>query len=61
MDTINENDVSLVDICPEMGFLLLSTSFEHMLVHRSIWRRDDRGEQMSLIDYVAVHGRIKIK
>ncbi|KAK4327054.1 hypothetical protein Pmani_002500 [Petrolisthes manimaculis] len=57
---INENGECLVDLCAEAGLFLANTCFEHKLIHRYTWkRRDERGEQMSLIDYVAVDERLR--
>ncbi len=60
VDVINENGEYLVDMCAERGLFLANTFFQHRLLHRYTWRRmDERGEQKSLIDYIAVDKRIK--
>ncbi len=60
VDGINENGEHLVDVCAERGLFSANTFFQHRLVHRHTWRRmDERDEQKSLIDYIAVDERIK--
>ncbi len=57
---VNKNGEQLVDVCAERGLLLANTFFQHRLIHRYTWRRrDERGKQKSLIDYIAVDERIK--
>ncbi len=60
MDGINESREHLVNVCAERELFLTNTFFQHRLVHRYTWRRmDERDEQKSLIDYIAVDERIK--
>ena len=55
VDGVNENGEYLVDTCAERGLFLTNTFFEHKMIHRYTWkRRDERGDQMSVIDYIAV-------
>ncbi len=57
---MNENGEHLVDVCAERGLFLTNTFFQHKMIHWYTWRRwDDRGEQKSLIDYIAVGERLK--
>ena len=57
---VNENSEHLVDVCIESGLFLANTFFQHILIHRYTWRRRaERGEQKSMIDYIAVEERIK--
>ncbi len=59
VDGMNENGEHLVDVCAERG-LFANTFFQHRMVHRYTWRRmDERDEQKSLIDYIAVDERLK--
>ena len=60
VDGVNENREHLIDVCAERGLFLANTFFQHKLIHRFTWRRrDGRGEQKSMIDYIAVDDRIK--
>ena len=60
VDGVNENGEHLVDICAERGLFLANTFFQHKQIHRYTWRRrDERGEQKSVIDYIAVDERLK--
>ncbi len=60
VDGVNENGEQLVNICADKGLFLANTFFQHRLIHRYTWRkRDERGEQKSMIDYIAVDERIK--
>ncbi len=60
VDGINENGKHLVDVCAERGLSLGNTFFQHRLVHRYTWiRMDERDEQKSLTDYIAVDEKIK--
>jgi len=36
-----------------------ANTLEGKMIHRYTWRRDDRGEQENLIDYIAVNGRLR--
>ncbi len=45
----------LVNICAERGFFLLNT-FQHKMIHRYTWTR---GNERSLIDYIAVDNRLR--
>ena len=57
---INENREHLVGKCAERGLFLANTFFQHKLIHIYIWRRkDERGEQKSMINYIAVDERLK--
>ncbi len=56
---MNENGEDLVDVCAERGLFLANTFFQHKMIHRYKWRRrEDRGEQKSMIDYIAVDERL---
>ncbi len=52
---VNENGQYLVDICAERGLFLLNT-FHHKMIHRYTWTR---GNEKSLIDYIAVDNRLR--
>ncbi len=45
-----------MDICAERGLFLLNTSFRHKMIHRYTWAR---GNDRSLIDYIAVDNRLR--
>ncbi len=52
MDGVNENGEHLVDVCAERGLFLANTFFQHKMIHQYMWRRrEDGGEEKSLIDY----------
>ncbi len=60
VEGVNENGEDLVNVCAERGLFLAITFFQHKMVCRYTWRRrDDRGNQKSLIDYKAVDERLK--
>ncbi len=60
VEGVNENGENLVDICAERGLFLANTFFQHKMIHRYTWRRrEDGGEQKSLIDYIAVGERLR--
>ncbi len=46
----------LVDICAERGLFLSNTFLQHKMIHRYIWAR---GDDRSLIDYIAVDNRLR--
>ncbi len=55
VDGVNENGEHLVDVCAERGLFLANIFFQHKLIHRYTWRRrDERGKQNSMIDYIVV-------
>ncbi len=59
MDGANENGEYLVDVCAERGLFLGNTVFQHKMIHRYTWRRrEDGGEEKSLIDDIAVDERL---
>lgn len=52
---VNENNEHLVDICGERGLFLVNI-LKHRLINRCTWKtKDERGEQKSVINYVAVN------
>ncbi len=53
---VNENGQHLVDICAERGLFLWNIFFHHKMIHRYIWAR---GDERSLIDYIAVDNRLR--
>ncbi len=55
VEGVNENGQHLVDICAERG-LFLSNTFQHKIIHRYTWAR---GDERSLIDYIAVDNRLR--
>ncbi len=55
-DGVNKNGHYLVDICAERGLFLSNTSFQHKMINRYTWAR---GNDRSLIDYVAVDNRLR--
>ncbi len=60
VDGVNENGEHLVDICAERGLFLANTSFQHKMIHQYTWRRrEDVGEEKSLIDCIAVGERLR--
>ncbi len=56
MNGVNENGQYLVDICAEKGLFLANTFLQHKMIHRYTWAR---GNERSLIDYIAVDKRLK--
>ncbi len=57
---VTETGEHLVDICAERGLFLADTFFQHKMIHWYTWRRrEDRGEEKSLIDYIAVDERLR--
>ncbi len=60
VDGVNENGEHLVDVCAERGLFLANTFFQHKMIHRYTGRRrEDGGEEKSLIDYIAVDERLR--
>ncbi len=60
VEGVNENGEHLVDICAERGLFLANTFFKHKMIHRYTWgRREDGGNEKSLIDYIAVDKRLR--
>ncbi len=60
LEGVNENGEHLVDVCAERGLFLVNTFFQHKMIHWYTWRRrEDGGEQKSLIDYTAVDERLR--
>ncbi len=53
---VNENGQYLVDICAEKGRFLSNIFFQHKMIHRYSWAR---GDERSLIDYIAVDNRLR--
>ncbi len=56
VDGVNGNGHYLVDICAERGRFLSNTFFQHKMIHRYTWVR---GNEKSLIDYIAVDNRLR--
>ncbi len=57
---VNENGEHLVDVCAERGLFLANTFFKHKMIHRyTCRRREDGGEEKSLIAYIAVEERLR--
>ena len=56
VEGMNENGQYLVDICAERGLLLANTFLQHKMIHRYTWAR---GNERSLIDYIAVDNRLR--
>ncbi len=56
VDGVNGNGHYLVDICAERGLLLSNTFFQYKMIHRYTWVR---GNERSLIDYIAVDNRLR--
>ncbi len=56
VEGVNENGQHLVDICAERGLFLSNTFFQHKMIHRYTWAR---GDERSLIDYIAVDNRLR--
>ncbi len=56
VEGVNENGQYLVDIHAEMGLFLSNTFFQHKMIHRYTWAR---GNERSLIDYIAVDNRLR--
>ncbi len=45
-----------MDICAERGLFLSNTFFQHKMIHRYTWAR---GDERSLIDYIAMDNRLR--
>ncbi len=58
VEWVNENGQYLVDIYAERGLFPSNTVFKHKMIHRYIWAR---GNERSLIDYIAVDNRLRRK
>ncbi len=56
VEGVNKNGQYLVDICAERGLFLPNTFFQHKMIHRYTWAR---GDERSLIDYIAVDNRLR--
>ncbi len=56
VEGVNENGQYLVNICTERGLILWNTSFQHNMIRRYTWAR---GNDRSLIDYIAVDNRLR--
>ncbi len=59
VEGVNENGEDLVDVCAERGLFLVNTYFQHKMIHWYTWRREDGGNEKSLIYYIAVDVRIR--
>ncbi len=60
VEGVNENYVHLVDVCAERGLFLANTFFQDKIIHWYTWRRrEDGGEEKSLIDYIVVDERLR--
>lgn len=46
-------------MCVKRRFCLANTFFHHRMIHRYSWRRDERGDQKSVIDYVTVGMKLR--
>ncbi len=59
VEGVKENGEHLEDVCAERGQFLANTLFQHKVIHRYTWRRrEDEGEERSMIDYIAVDKRL---
>ncbi len=56
VDSMNDNGQNLVNICDERGMFPANTFFQHKMIHRYTWAR---GNERSLIDYIAVDERLR--
>ncbi len=56
VDGVNGNGHYLVDSCAERGLFLTNTFFQHKMINRYTWVR---GNERSLIDYIAVDNRLR--
>ncbi len=45
-----------MNICAGRGLFLSNTSFQHKMIHRYTWAR---GNDISLLDYIAVDNRLR--
>ncbi len=54
-DGVNNNEQYLVGICAERGLFFANIFFQHKMIHRYTWAR---GNERSLIDYIAVDNRM---
>ncbi len=45
-----------MDVCAERGLFLSNTYFQHKMIHRYAWAR---GNERSLIDYIAMDTRMR--
>ena len=59
MNGVNESYEYLVDICTEKGLFLANPFFQHKMIHRYTWRKDEKGEQKSMINYIAVDEKLR--
>ncbi len=60
VEGVNENCEHLVDVCAERRLFLANTFFQHKIIHLYTWRRrEDGGEEKSLIDYTAMDKRLR--
>ncbi len=48
-----------MDVCAERGLFLANTFFQHKLIHRYTWRREDGGGESSMINYISVDERLR--
>ncbi len=56
VEGVNENGQYFVDTCAERGLLCSNTFLQHKMIHRYTWAR---GDERSLIDYIAVDNRLR--
>ncbi len=56
VDVVNDNGQYFVDICAERGLFLSNTFFQNKMIHRYTWAK---GNERSLIDYIAVDNRLR--
>ncbi len=56
VEGVNKNGQHLMDIYAERGLFLSNTFFQHKMIHRYAWAR---GDERSLIDYIAVDNRLR--
>ncbi len=56
---MNENGEHLAESCAERGMFLANTFFQHKVIHRYKWRREDGEDDRCMIDYIAVDERLR--
>ena len=45
MDGVKENGEYMVDICAQGWLFLADTLFQHKMIHRYTWRREESAEE----------------
>ena len=49
-----------MDIWAERGLFLANSFFQHKMIYKYTWkRRDEKGEQKCMTDYISVHDKLR--